>query len=229
MRLHTVIKRTILLLAVTLLFAIPAPCANAYGDTDGALATASYYIVNKKATCQITLTLNQTAENTSNYTYTVSNTKIAKVDATGLITGLKKGATRLTITSKTNPSLTCSTKIYVGRKISRLRLNYTKKTISEGNYLMLKATLSPYRAAYKKLQYTSSNPKVASVSQKGKISANATGTATITVSTLDGSNLSKTCVITVEEEDDEDTEDDASIFPNPFFRNSLDDSITSSN
>jgi uncharacterized protein YjdB len=94
---------------------------------------------------------------------------------------------------------------------------------------MLKATLSPYRAAYKKLQYTSSNPKVASVSQKGKISANATGTATITVSTLDGSNLSKTCVITVEEEDDEDTEDDASIFPNPFFRNSLDDSITSSN
>lgn len=61
----------------------------------------------------------------------------------------------------------------------------------------LSATVLPVTTLNKTVQWTSSNPSVATVSQQGLVSALAVGTTTITAKTTDGSNLSATCAITV--------------------------------
>lgn len=59
------------------------------------------------------------------------------------------------------------------------------------------AKIYPEDATNKLIKYTSSNEKVATIRQDGKIIANAAGKATIIVDSLDGSNVSKTISVTV--------------------------------
>ena len=193
------------------------PCEAAtfnYNTEQSSIAITSYITLNKKATYQLNPTVNGTSLDTSTLEYTVSNPKVAKVDEDGLVTALKKGNTRITISDPEDNYLPCSIRIYVGKRATKLKLNASKKTIYVDNYFMLKASGSPFRTAMKKLRFTSSNPSVAKVSSKGKITALSEGSATITVSTLDGSNLTKSCFITVlEEEEDDFEEDDYDFFP----------------
>ena len=65
----------------------------------------------------------------------------------------------------------------------------------------LTATVTPSNASNKNLEWTSSNPDVATVtsivSNRGVVTAKGNGTATITARTKDGSNISATCTVTV--------------------------------
>ena len=194
-----------LLLNLSLICQAAAP---RYSSTPPELTINPYITLSKNTNYQLNPTLNGMSVNYADYTYEVSNPKVVQVNQTGLVTALKKGNSRITITSKTNEDASCSIRIYVGKRASKLRLNATRKTIYVDNYFMLKAQISPYRAAIKKVRFTSSNPDIAKVSSKGKITGISEGSATITVATIDGSNLSRTCYITVlEEEEEENTED----------------------
>lgn len=71
-------------------------------------------------------------------------------------------------------------------------------TLEVGESKTISTTVSPSDAYNKSLSFTSSNTSVATVDSNGKVTAKAAGTATITVATTDGSNVSKTCTVTVE-------------------------------
>ncbi|MBQ9867470.1 MAG: leucine-rich repeat protein [Lachnospiraceae bacterium] len=73
-----------------------------------------------------------------------------------------------------------------------------KETISleNGDTAQLSAVISPTDASDNSLIWESSNPEVASVDDRGMISANNTGTATIIVTTFDG-DFQDVCVVTV--------------------------------
>ena len=221
-----IIRRMIVLLAIATLCLTPTLlCMAASKDKmdNTSIQINCIYVIDRNETLQLEPKLQCAASssNTSDFTYSSSNRSIAKVDENGLVTGVKKGNTKIRITSKSNSSIYCYTRIYVGKRITKLRLNTSKKTITQGNYFMLKATINPKRAAYKKLEYSSSNSSVAKVSTKGKITAISPGTATITVKTLDGSNISKTCVITVTAITKKNDEETTRVFPNPFFQNNI--------
>ena len=81
-----------------------------------------------------------------------------------------------------------------------LRLNKTSAEVNVGNTLSLSATITPTDVATKKLTWKSSNTAVATVDSNGKVTGKADGTATITATTTDGSNISKTCTIKVIED-----------------------------
>lgn len=81
--------------------------------------------------------------------------------------------------------------------ITKLKLSTKKKTLKKGKTYTLKATVKP-SDMYVKVTYKSSNPKVATVNSKGKITAKKKGTAKITVIAKDGNTTKKaTCTITV--------------------------------
>lgn len=220
---YTIRRMLLLLAAVTLWLGSALLCMAAPKGKAGSISieAPNIYVIDRNDTLQLEPKLKgSTNSNTSDFTYSSNDRSIARVDENGLVTGVKKGHTKIKIVLKSNTAIYCYTNIYVGKQITKLRLNATKKTITQGNYFMLKASINPKRAAYKKLEYTSSNPSVAKVSTKGKITAISPGTATITVRTLDGSNISKTCVVTVNaisKKDDETTR----VFPNPFFQNNI--------
>lgn len=66
-----------------------------------------------------------------------------------------------------------------------------------GNKYSLTPEVLPADASDKTLTFTSSNPDVAIVTSTGMITAMGEGTATITAKTKDGSNITKTCKVTV--------------------------------
>ena len=81
---------------------------------------------------------------------------------------------------------------------SGVTLNYSNKTLSKiGATIQLKGTVLPAEATNKMLLWSSSNTAVATVDSNGLVTAVGAGSATITATTQDGSNISATCEIAV--------------------------------
>ena len=83
-------------------------------------------------------------------------------------------------------------------KITAIAINNNEANLVIGNTLQLSATVSPEDATFADvLQWTSSNPEVATVDDNGLVTAIAKGDAEIKVMTCDYSNLSASCTIKV--------------------------------
>ena len=77
-----------------------------------------------------------------------------------------------------------------------VKLNKSSLSLTAGSTETLLATVEPDNAANKNVSWSSSDTGIATVDSKGKITAKTIGTATITVTTEDGS-FTATCNITV--------------------------------
>ena len=80
--------------------------------------------------------------------------------------------------------------------VSSVILNNTELFLENGKTENLTATVLPTNA-YSVLNWSSSNTSIATVDASGKVTAKSVGTATITATTTDGSNLSDTCQVQV--------------------------------
>jgi uncharacterized protein YjdB len=160
-------------------------------------------------TDSVTLTLANQQTKTLTYSYSPknlddpgvffesSNTNVVTVNAKGLLTPKGVGTATITMVTK-DRSATAKCSVKVITDVTKVTLNKTKVTLDSTNGLTyrLTATVTPMDAPNKTLVYKSSNPKVATVSQKGLITAVAEGQTTITVKTADG-KASATCKVTV--------------------------------
>ena len=97
------------------------------------------------------------------------------------------------------PSTIPTTTKPVVKKVSKVGLSKKSVTLIKGRNTTIKAKVSPTNATNKRLKWTTSNAKVATVNQSGKITAKGKGTATIKVRALDGSNKYATCKVTVKQ------------------------------
>ncbi len=125
-----------------------------------------------------------------------SNTKVAKVDSNGKVTAVSKGTATITCTSVDNPMVkkSCTVKVYV--KVTGVKLDNSSAKIYEGQTKQLKATVSPSNASNKKVTWTSSDTKIATVNSKGLVTAKKPGVAYITCKT-DNAGFTAKCKITV--------------------------------
>ena len=77
-----------------------------------------------------------------------------------------------------------------------MNLDRTRAILKEGAELSLVAEVLP-EASSRSLQWTSSNPEVATVDDSGRVKALSKGETTITAATRDGSGLEATCAVRV--------------------------------
>lgn len=77
-----------------------------------------------------------------------------------------------------------------------IRINVSQVTIQSGGQYQLSAIIMPSNSS-KTLKWSSSNSSVASVNNNGLVTGRNSGTAIITCTTTDGSNLSASCTVTV--------------------------------
>ena len=120
---------------------------------------------------------------------------VVKVDKKGKLTAKKKGTSKITITAKGSKKKT-TLKVIVGTKIKSIRLNTAAQTLLEGGTVQLTAVITPKKASYKKIRWTSSDPEVATVAN-GRVKAVRAGTATITAAAMDGTKKKAVCQIVV--------------------------------
>ena len=82
-------------------------------------------------------------------------------------------------------------------KVTGVKLNQNTASVVEGESLTLKAIVSPSDAENKELSWKSSNDAVATVDQSGKVTGKKEGSATITATSTDGTDVSDKCELTV--------------------------------
>lgn len=134
---------------------------------------------------------------TNSVTWSSSDDSIATVSKTGVVRGVAAGTA--TITATTTEGFTDSVTVTVEPvRVSGITINTAAQTIDLGASLRISASVSPSNADNKTLSYASSNPAVATVNEEGILTTVGEGTTTITVSSTDGSNVSATVDITVE-------------------------------
>ena len=85
-----------------------------------------------------------------------------------------------------------------GNPVTEITLDNTSLVITVGNSSTINATVMPLDATNKNLVWSSANTSVASV-ENGVVTGVGVGQTTITVASTDGSNISATCSVTVEE------------------------------
>ncbi len=123
------------------------------------------------------------------------NKKAVKINKKGKMIAGKKGKTKITIRAKKGKAKT-TLKVIVGTKVQSVRMSAAAQELLVGGSIQLTAAVTPNKASYKKLRWLSSNPSVAMV-VRGKVSAVAEGTATITATALDGTKKKASCQIVV--------------------------------
>ena len=84
-------------------------------------------------------------------------------------------------------------------KVTSIKLSKNKVTLINGKNCTLKATINPKNATNKKVTWSSSDKKVATVDKNGKVVAKRRGTCRITVSATDGSGVKAVCKVTVKQ------------------------------
>ncbi len=175
-----------------------AKCALYIGKhvTSVKLDKTFYTLTGKGKTFQLKKIVAPTTAANKRVTWSSSNTKVATVSTTGKVTA-KASSGKATITATAQDGAkTAKCTVYIGKRVTGIKLNATAKSIGKGSTYTLKPTFAPTTAANKTLSWKSSNTSVATVSSKGVVTAKAIGTATITVKTQDGAKTA-TCKVTV--------------------------------
>ena len=147
-------------------------------------------------TYQVIATPNPKNSTEKSFTWKSKDSSIATVNSSGKITGVKAGETIITVKTKSGSVEYLYVTVY--DQVTSIKLNYTKKTIGKGKKFTLKAVFTPANATNKKVTWTSSNSKVASVTSKGVVSGLRGGVAVITAVAQDGGH-SATCMVTVKQ------------------------------
>lgn len=127
--------------------------------------------------------------------WSTGNSKVATVSKKGVVKAVGKGTTTITVTTD-DGGFTASCTVNVVKKVTGVSLNRNAMTLVFGKTATLTATVKPKSASDKTVFWRSSDTKVATVDQKGVVTAKGPGSAVITATTKDGSFKAK-CTVTV--------------------------------
>ncbi len=132
--------------------------------------------------------------------YTSRNKRVATVgSSSGKITAKRVGSTIITAKTTDAVHATARCRVTVIHRATSISLNKTYAICHIGNTIKLKANLKPSNVSIKKVKWSTSDDKIASVTGTGKITGYAEGEVYITATTTDGSNKSAKCLVKVME------------------------------
>lgn len=147
-------------------------------------------------TQQLNATITPANATNQNVTWSSSNTSVATVNNSGLVTAISAGTATITVTTADGNKTASSAITVAAIPVSSVAVSPTSASLYAGNTQQLTATISPANATNKNVIWSSSNTSVATVNSSGFVTAVSAGTATITATTQDG-NKTSSATITV--------------------------------
>ena len=130
-------------------------------------------------------------------TWESSDSKIATVDKDGLVKGVSVGSAEIIASIPNGKTKTCKVTVVEPIPITKITLSETEVTLKKKEQVSLEAEIEPENTTDSKaLTWTSENDNIASVDNKGKVTANSVGTTKITAK---AGKVFAECTITVRE------------------------------
>lgn len=149
---------------------------------------------------QVQLHWNALPKNADNkrVTWTSSDESIAKVNASGVVTGVKAGDCLLTCTSQSNPYVSASIPVRVTQPVTKITVTTPKGlSFNVGESRQLDWVVSPDDATSDEVRFNSRAPKVATVDANGIVTGLSKGAANIEVIATDGTNVKATYQVNI--------------------------------
>ena len=170
-------------------------------NVTGVTLNKSTLSLNVGASETLTATIAPADATNQNVTWKSSDAAVATVDANGKVTGVKAGTATITVTTEDGgKTATCAVTVKANTvAVTGVTLNKSTLTLKVGASETLTATIAPADATNKNVTWASSDAAVATVDASGKVTGVAKGTATITVTTVDGGKTA-TCTVTVKDD-----------------------------
>jgi len=158
--------------------------------------SASLYV---GETTQLNASVSPSTATNKSVSWTSDDTSVATVSSSGVVTAKSVGNATITCkaTDGSGEKATCSISVKETVKPTSITLDKAKASITEGETLQLTAMIAPSDATDKSITWISDNTAVATVDDKGLVTAITAGTVNIIVST--SNNLAAVCTITVKE------------------------------
>lgn len=152
-------------------------------------------IMGKTESVKLTAKVAPANATTKTVTWTTSNKKVATVSTSGIVTA--KGPGTATITVKTTDGgYTAKCKITVRQPVKGIKFASSKLTYYVGQKEAVDIIFTPSNATNKGLVFKTSDSKIATISEKGTVTAKKKGTCTLTAVSDDGA-FKATCTLKV--------------------------------
>ena len=166
---------------------------------DATKVTASNITIKEGQTASIAVTIEPTGASTRNVTYKSSNENVAKV-SNGTVTGISAGKATITIKTKNGHEETFEVTV-IESNLTKITLNPTTLNFIVGDTASKKisATLEPADAMNRKITWTSTNTNVATVNDKGEVTAVGKGTCEVKETSDKNESVYGSCSVTVSE------------------------------
>lgn len=139
-----------------------------------------------------------------------SNKSVATVSSLGKVTAKKKGIAKIIAVARDGSGRKAVCKIKVTKKITKIKkisLTASAKKAEPGTTVKMKTVLKPAKPTLKTLKWESSDPKTASVDQKGVVKTYTEGTVKITAKAQDGSGKKAVCTLKIQKKQNADGQD----------------------
>ncbi len=164
----------------------------------GVSVTPTTGSVTVDGTLQLTATLTPTNPTVSTVVWTSSDTSVATVNGSGLVTGVAAGTATITCTTVDGGFTSTSTVTVAGAAVPVTSVTVSPKsaTIGVGQNGSITVTVLPANASNKNVTWTSSNTSVATVAN-GVITGVAPGESTVTAASVSDPTKKDTVQVTV--------------------------------
>ena len=166
---------------------------NRFHATSVALSNASLLLLNGLQTATLTGTV-EPSNCTDEVAWSTSDASVATVGQDGSVATAGLGTATVTL-SAGRQSAACT--VQVVQPVTQINLNKATFTMEAGDVKPLSATVLPDNAYNKAVTWTSSNPAVAKVDEKGNVTGVAQGTTVITCTAADGSGVTQSAQVQV--------------------------------
>ena len=128
--------------------------------------------------------------------YTSTDEAVCTVDAEGAVTGVRAGSAIIIVRTADGNKTARLNVVVRADGVTGVTLTPETLSIMVGESKDLSVVVEPYAALNKHVTFKTSDPSVVTVSATGKLRAVGAGTATVTVTTVDG-GFTDTCIVTV--------------------------------
>ena len=156
--------------------------------------------LNKGATETLTVTRTPASVSYPTISWSSSNTAVATVNSSGVVTAVGNGTATITATTTdgTNISKTCS--VTVKTPVTGVTVSPTTLTLNVGGTYTLAKTISPSGASNQNVVWSTNNTAVAIVDSSGKVTAVSRGACSITCTSSENSSYKSSCSVTVNQQ-----------------------------